>query len=605
MPNILKDPANWIGVYGNVAITGEPISFERFSEDRNKWYHVSAYSPQKGYFISLFEDITERRRAEENIAKNNKRLELLSSVTSELLSTDNPQNLIQEICEKVMHILNCDVFFNFLVDEKKDQLHLNAYAGVTPETAATFEWLSFGEAVCGCAAQEGKRIVCKNIPDTEDHRTALVRSLGVKAYAANPIFSDSKVIGTLSFGTKKKPMFSEDELSFMKTVTAQVSVAMQRKKTEKTLEEYAKNLEATVEERTKKIESDALYTRSLIEANLDPLVTINAEGKITDVNSATEFVTGYSRQELIGSDFSKYFTEPQKAAAGYRRVFTDRFVKDYPLAIKHKSGKLTEVLYNASVYQTPDGQVQGVFAAARDITERKILEKKLHESERLAAIGATAAMVGHDIRNPLQAITSDVFLIKSDLPSISEGEAKENMKESLDSIEQNVQYINKIVQDLQDFARPINPTSQVISLKMICEDVLFKITIPENIDAISYVEKEVEEIVADSEMVKRILSNLVINAFQAMPDGGKIFLHAYQEEEDVVLTVQDTGQGIPEEIKPKLFTPLFTTKSKGQGFGLAVVKRMTEALGGEVSYESKIGEGTKFIVRFPKLHATK
>jgi PAS domain S-box-containing protein len=117
-----------------------------------------------------------------------------------------------------------------------------------------------------------------------------------------------------------------------------------------------------------------IYNRSLIEATLDPLVTIGPEGEINDVNKATETVTGYSRDELIGSDFSDYFTKPEKAKAGYHKVFRDGFVRDYPLEIQHKDGHVTPVLYNASVYRDESGNVVGVFAAARDITELKKAE---------------------------------------------------------------------------------------------------------------------------------------------------------------------------------------------------------------------------------------
>lgn len=131
----------------------------------------------------------------------------------------------------------------------------------------------------------------------------------------------------------------------------------------------------------------AQYARGLIEASLDPLVTINAEGKITDVNTATEQATGLDRGALIGSDFADYFTDPEQARAGYRLVFSQGFVTDYPLALRHPSGKLIEVLYNASIYRDTDGNVLGVLAAARDVTERKQIEARLTYSEsRLRAI---------------------------------------------------------------------------------------------------------------------------------------------------------------------------------------------------------------------------
>jgi PAS domain S-box-containing protein len=133
------------------------------------------------------------------------------------------------------------------------------------------------------------------------------------------------------------------------------------------------------------------YARSLIEASLDPLVTISPEGKITDVNEGSIKVTGVSREKLIGTDFSNYFTEPAKAREGYQQVFAKGFVTDYPLTIRHKNGQLTDVLYNASVYKDTAGKVMGVFAAARDVTAQKKAEEEVtvqrtRELDRLAEL---------------------------------------------------------------------------------------------------------------------------------------------------------------------------------------------------------------------------
>jgi len=133
------------------------------------------------------------------------------------------------------------------------------------------------------------------------------------------------------------------------------------------------------------------YARSLIEASLDPLVTISPDGKITDVNEATAKVTGVPREKLIGTDFSNYFTEPEKARQGYQQVFSKGFVTDYPLTIRHVAGHQTDVLYNASVYKDVRGNVLGVFAAARDVTAQKkaetqLAEQRARELERLAEL---------------------------------------------------------------------------------------------------------------------------------------------------------------------------------------------------------------------------
>ena len=281
-----------------------------------------------------------------------------------------------------------------------------------------------------------------------------------------------------------------------------------------------------------------------------------------------------------------------------------------------KDGRVIYCTWYNSVLLDDKGKMVSVFSFVEDNTAKVNAEKALEEnnwnletlveerttqlkdSERLAAIGATAGMVGHDIRNPLQAITSDVYLAKTELASIPESEEKKNALESLTEIEKNIDYINKIVADLQDFARPLKPHAEEADLKLIIDKLLEKNALPENVKVSVKVEAEVRKVVADASYINRIMYNLVNNAIQAMPKGGKLTIHAYKKANDAIITVKDTGVGIPESAKPKLFTPMFTTKSKGQGFGLAVVKRMTEALGGTVSFESQEGKGTKFTVRF-------
>jgi len=226
--------------------------------------------------------------------------------------------------------------------------------------------------------------------------------------------------------------------------------------------------------------------------------------------------------------------------------------------------------------------------------------KQLKDAERLAAIGQVAGMVGHDIRNPLQSIIGNVYLAKTDLASLQNSELKESLQESLEAIEKQSEYINKIILDLQDFAKPLSPCIEETSLPQLIEDLLSKDALPTNIEADVEVETGTEKIVADSAYMKRILGNLISNAVQAMPHGGKLVVRAHHEKDDVVITIKDTGVGIPEDVKPKLFQPLFTTKSKGQGFGLAVVKRLVEALNGDVTFESHYGMGTEFRIRLPQ-----
>ncbi len=374
-----------------------------------------------------------------------------------------------------------------------------------------------------------------------------------------------------------------------------------------------------------KAENELRETRDYLESLLNyanaPVIVWDPQFRITLFNHAFERLTGLNAYDVIEKPLEILFPEDKKgeAMAHIKRTLEGEYWETVEIPILDVDGNVKTVLWNSANIYDPNGKaIVATIAQGHDITVRKQMEKKLEEyskhleqlveertkqlrdSERLATIGATAGMVGHDIRNPLQAIIGDIFLAKTDLSSLTDSEQKTSVQESLFEIEKNVEYINKIVADLQDFAKPLNPTVMEIDLKRIIDEVVSNRRIPGNIQAFIKVEKNAERIVADSAYVQRILSNLVNNAVQAMPNGGKLTVHSYCEGKDNVITVEDTGVGIPEEAKSKLFTPLFTTKPKGQGFGLAVVKRMTEALGGTVTFESQADNGTKFIVRLPK-----
>jgi PAS domain S-box-containing protein len=291
-----------------------------------------------------------------------------------------------------------------------------------------------------------------------------------------------------------------------------------------------------------------------------------------------------------------------------------------PYDIEHRimvNGEVKWVREKAELDFTDDGTLLGGFGIVQDITDRKQMEAKLEkytkhleelveektrqlrDAERLSAIGQTAGMVGHDIRNPLQSIIGELYLAKGELESLPESDTKKSLEETVITIEEQASYINKIVTDLQDFAKPLKPCNEETNLETILQSVISSMEFPENIE-LTYAFKEgFPKFKADTAYVKRILTNLFSNAVQAMPNGGKLVFNASHENGSVVINVEDTGVGITEEAKLKLFQPLFTTKSKGQGFGLAVCKRLVEAMNGTISFDSEEGRGTRFTIKLP------
>ena len=337
------------------------------------------------------------------------------------------------------------------------------------------------------------------------------------------------------------------------------------------------------------------HNRSLLEASLDPLVTISREGKITDANEAAVKVRGIPREKLIGTDFSSYFTEPEKAREGYEQVFAKGFVSDYPLTIRHKDGKLTDVLYNATVYKDTRGNILGVFAAARDITELNYLQNKLILSEKFAALGKLAGYVSHELRNPLGVMKNVLYY----LDMLGVGKDNAEVKENLDILSTEIEKSDKIINDLLDFSRIKKPNLQPANINTIVDEILDRLTIGANIKVVKELQSGMPDIKLDALHIHQVFYNIAKNAIEAMDKGGTLKIRATLEGNFAVISFGDTGVGIPKENLDKIFEPLFSTKLKGSGLGLALCNSLIAGHGGKIEVESETGKGTTVVVRLP------
>lgn len=398
-----------------------------------------------------------------------------------------------------------------------------------------------------------------------------------------------------------------------------------------------KETEEALKKSKEQTEFDRKRLENILEIMPSAVVILDApDGKFSYANKRAVQLYGF---DTLGLDLAE-----NVAKVKAKRVDgTDYPIEQMPVSLSLKLG--TEVHNEEMLIERPDGKtfpiiastaplldIQGNITAAivvfEDITERKKAEeslkeaqaklqdyaknlevlveertKKLQDAERLAAIGATAGMVGHDIRNPLQAMISDIYLIRDELSSSSECKTKEGIVESIDSIEKNVCYVNKIVADLQDYSRVLKPEmTDIADLCPVVKGILDSVNIPSNISVLLTCSVKSHSVRLELTYLKRILTNLVTNAVQAMPNGGRLTIDNFERDGKLLITVEDTGAGIPEEVKPQLFKPLMTTKAKGQGLGLAVVKRLVEAQNGTITFESEEGKGTKFIIELPLIH---
>lgn len=247
----------WIERCGRVALTGRSDQFEYWSGPLERCYEVSAYQTEPGRFAAVFLDITERKKAEKALRDSESRFRMLSETAGRLLASDNPRGIVEELCSEVMEQLDCQSFFNFLVDEETGRLRLNARAGIPDEEAEKIRWLDYGEAVCGRVGEDGKRLVVENIGHITDLRTERLEFYGIRAYACHPLIVGGRIVGTLSFGSRTRDRFAPEDLAVMKTVAGQVATATDRMMLIEELRTSRDKLEIRVRERTAELEQRA------------------------------------------------------------------------------------------------------------------------------------------------------------------------------------------------------------------------------------------------------------------------------------------------------------------------------------------------------------
>ncbi len=375
-----------------------------------------------------------------------------------------------------------------------------------------------------------------------------------------------------------------------------------------------KQVEAEQKLLDQRLRDQQFYTRSLIESNVDALMTTDPAGIITDVNKQMEALTGCTRDELIGAPFKNYFTDPERAEAGIRRVLSGNKVTDYELTARARDGKQTVVSYNATTFHDRDRKLQGVFAAARDVTERKHFEQTLQQNnvelERAKAAAEKANLaksdflssMSHELRSPLNAILGFAQLMISETPPPTPTQVA-----SIDPILRAGWYLLDLINEILDLAQ-IESGKLALSLEPIslpevmleCQDMIEPQGQKRGIGMTFPVFGVPCFVEADRTRLKQVIINLLSNAIKYNRVNGSVVVECAPRGPDrISISVRDTGAGLPPEMLTQLFQSFNrlgreTTAEEGTGIGLVMSKRLVELMGGTISVESTVGEGSVF-----------
>jgi PAS domain S-box-containing protein len=357
-----------------------------------------------------------------------------------------------------------------------------------------------------------------------------------------------------------------------------------------------------------RVRDQQFYTRSLIESNIDALITTDTRGIITDVNKQMEALTGCTRDELIGAPFKDYFTDPDRAQAGIKRVLGESKLTDYELTARARDGKETVVSYNASTFHDRDRKLQGVFAAARDVTERKRYEQSLQQANRAKSV--FLANMSHEIRTPMNAILgfSQLMLRDQDLTP--------RQCQYLGTINRSGEHLLALIDDVLEMSKieagrtTLNPST--FDLLVLLKDLEMMFRVRTNEKKLSFSVETIGDvpqfIVSDINKLRQVFINLLGNAVKFTEQGG-VSLRVHTDHmaatgPSLLVEIQDTGPGISRDDQDKLFRHFEQTKTgqqtgTGTGLGLAISREFVRLMGGNITVTSQVGKGSVFLVQLP------
>lgn len=602
--------------------TIEQHDFEFIRKDGTRIYTTLATCPIKdgqGNYIGALAgvtDITARKNAEDRLWKANRELVALNRCKESMAHAQSEELLLKEICKIVVQTFAYEMAWIGYVPDGPEKMTLPAVQyskdGNIYETDIMDNDCAIARGPAGEAIWTGKPAVYRDIAKNPAfkfwHNEAERR--GFFSLAAIPISIGCKTFGSLNIYSSEKNDFDDEDVQFLTELADSLAYGI------KAVRDNLDRMQA--EAGLREIEQQ----REALLSNIPDSVWLKDNGgRYIAVNKSFAGLCGRTAEEVAGKIDNEIWPGhlAERCIQDDKEVMQSRTEK---CVVEPSIDKLGREAWIETIKRPifgENGEVVGMVGIARDITARKKSEERLkrysehleelveersrqlRDKERLAAIGETAVMIGHDLRNPLQAIVSTIYLAKLKVEK-SSAEAnfdKPGIISDLETLEKQSMYMNKIVCNLQDYSRPLRPDMVNLSLPAIIKETFASMNIPDNIEIKTMVEESIF-LRGDSTMMGRVLINLISNAIEAMPQGGTLHLSASTTESDVILSIKDTGPGVPSEVKDKIFHPLITSKAKGMGMGLVVCKRLIEAMNGDIRIVSEKGMGTIAEVKIPR-----
>ncbi len=564
--------------------------------------------------VLVFRDVTDERRAETKLRTQNERTHLLSQTLQSLLAAGDPDSIVRDLCPKVAAHVEADCFFNFMVNEEKNALRLHTCGGLSEEFAKKIERLEFGQAIGGTVARTRQAIVATDIQNSDYEKAALVRSFGIQAYACNPLLAGEHFLGTLSFASRTRTHFTEDELEFLRTISHYVALALERLQTERMLRSQERALR----------ESEERF-RGVAE-NIPQLAWMaDEQGWIHWYNQRWFHYTGTDLEQMQGWGWqavqhpehvarvkSRWQTAlaagqpwedtfPLRSRDGHYRWFLSR-----AFPIRNEEGRITRWFgTNTDITELRDAQEALRCAQAELEREKQLLETTVQQrtaklQETLGDLETFSYSVAHDMRAPLRSMRGFAGMLVEEHATKLDDEGKDFLRRIATSAER----LDRLIQDILNYSKVVRGELRLESVDpaKLTREIVESYPHLQEAEAEIIVQEPMPKVRANPAALTQVVSNLLGNAKKFVAPGVKprIVVRAENGTDRVRIWFEDNGIGIDPASRDRIFGMFQRAHSsgtyEGTGMGLAIVRKAVERMGGQVGVESEPNKGSRFWV---------
>ena len=555
---------------------------------------------------NIVRDVTEKKRMEEEISRRNRDLSTLNALAASVSQSLNLEEIMHDALGMMLDLVGAEVGAIYLIDESGQSLQVQAYKGLSQKFVQESSRIEVGQGMISLVAQSDQIIIEQDLPHASRPFSPLAQE-GIRSFISLPMRAKDRTLGVICIGSRyPNHRFSPQDVELLVAATNQIGIAVENARLFQKLKETVSSL-LTVKQ----------FNENILQSMTSGVLTVDLESRITSFNKAAEAILGYQSHQVIGLTVQEVFGPKSELPSIITNILqTGTPCSRQEITMSRRDGQDIPVGASLSVLKNDGGAVAGAIVVFSDLSEIKAMQEEKQRLDRLAALGEMAAVVAHEIRNPLAGIAAGIQYLASKFAP------DDPLYKSVELILSESKRLNRLIEDILLVSRP----PQLHCVPCHITDVLDSTlshweaqAAAQGIIIERYYAPYLPRVQADVLRLERVFSNIISNAIEAMPQGGRLriavrrcqrvdrgdkgrFNNRRQKGERkgyLEIEIADTGVGIPAPLLERIFEPFFTTKAKGTGLGLTIARRIITEHGGRISVHSQEGRGTTFSIELP------